>query len=102
MSWFRENRLLGTFLVGFGVALLAALWFLWSAHSSYDEARTRFETDAAELSRLQRLTPFPSAENLRKIKAHAQDYGTAVTKLKEDLATRVVPVVPIAPSEFQS
>src|SRR3954470_16960577 len=102
VNWFRQNPFLGAFVAIGGLAAVVALWFLWNAHSSWDEARTRFETDSAELSRLQRLTPFPSGENLRKIKAHGQDYAAAVTKLKEDLKTRVVPVVPVAPSEFQS
>lgn len=102
MSWFRQNPFLGAFVTIGGIATLAALWFLWSAHASWSEARVRFESDAAELSRLQRLTPFPSAENLRKMKAHAQDYGAAVTKLKEELSRRVLPVVAVQPTEFQS
>lgn len=102
MSWFRQNPFLGAFAMIVGVATVAALWFLWSAHSSWDEARSRFESDAAELSRLQRLTPFPSGENVRKMKAHAQDYATAVTKLKEELSGRVLPIAPIQPTEFQS
>jgi hypothetical protein len=102
MNWFRENRFLGTFLVIFGVALLAAIWFLFSAKNDWGEAATRFSNASTELNRLDRLAPYPSADNLRKMKAHAEDYSTALAKLKEELKTRVAPAPPMAPNEFQS
>jgi len=102
MNWFRENRFLGTFLVVVGVALIAAIWFLFSAKSDWDEASTRFSNASTELNRLERLAPYPSADNLRKMKAHAEDYSTALAKLKDELKTRVAPPQPMAPNEFQS
>jgi hypothetical protein len=102
MNWFRENRFLGTFLVVFGVALIAAIWFLFSAKSNWDDAFARYTNAKTELNRLERLAPYPSADNLRKMKAHAEDYSTALAKLKDELKTRVAPAPPMAPSEFQS
>jgi hypothetical protein len=102
MNWFRENRFLGTFLAVFGVALLGAIWLLVSTKGNWDEASARFTNASNELNRLQRLNPFPSEENLRKMKAHAEDYASALAKLKEELKLRVVPAPAIAPSEFQS
>ncbi|MFL6594500.1 MAG: Amuc_1100 family pilus-like protein [Chthoniobacterales bacterium] len=102
MSWFRQNRFLGTSLIVFGIAVLAALYFVWSARSSFNDARAQFDQNATELSRLQRLTPFPSETNLRKMKTQADDYTADLNKLKDDLKTRVLPVVPMAPNEFQS
>ena len=102
MNWFRENRFLGTFLIVFGVCTLGAVWFLFSAKSDWDDASARFNQTAAELNRLERLAPYPSAENLRKMKAHADDYATALAKLKDELKLRVAPVAPMAPNEFQS
>jgi hypothetical protein len=102
MNWFRENRFLGTFLVLFGVGTLGALWFLFMAKSDWDEAASRFNNTAAELNRLERLSPYPNAENLRRMKAHAENYSSALAKLKEELKLRVAPVMPMAPSEFQS
>ena len=102
MNWFRENRFLGTFLVVFGVALIAALWFLFSAKGDWDEASARFSNASTELNRLERLTPYPNADNLRKMKAHAEDYSAALGKLKEELKTRVPPAPAMAPNEFQS
>jgi len=102
MNWFGQNRFLGTFLAVFGVATLASLFFLWTAKSGFKEARARFDESAAELNRLQRLTPFPTDANLRKMKTQADDYSAELNKLKEELKTRVLPVVPMAPNEFQA
>lgn len=102
MNWFRENRFLGRFLIVFGVCALGAVWFLFSAKRDWDDAAIGFDQTAAELNRLERLAPYPSGENLRKMKTHAEDYAIALAKLKDELKTRVFPLPPMAPNEFQS
>ena len=102
MNWFRENRFLGAFLIALGMATLGSLWFLWSAKTDWNEASARFNQTAAELNRLERLAPYPSQENLRKMKAHADDYSSAFAKLKDQLKLRVPPAAPLAPNELQS
>jgi hypothetical protein len=102
MNWFRENRFLGTFLIVLFFCLLGSVWFLFSARSDWDEASTRFNQTAAELNRLERLAPYPSAENVRKMKAYGEDYATALTKLKSELANLGAPAEKIQPNEFQS
>jgi hypothetical protein len=102
MNWFRENRFLGTFLIGFGVCTLVAAWFFFSAKSEWDEATERFRNASTELRRLEGLAPYPSGVNQRRMKAHAEDYASALAKLKDELKMRVAPVAPMAPNEFQS
>jgi hypothetical protein len=102
MNWFRENPFLGRFVIVFCVCLLGTTWFFFSAKSDWDEASTRFANTASELNRLERLAPYPSADNLRKMKTHAEDYASALAKLKDELKMRVAPVAPMAPNEFQS
>jgi hypothetical protein len=102
MNWFRENPFLGRFLIVFGAGLIGAGWFFFSAKGDWDDAAARFGNTASELNRLERLNPYPSADNLRKMKAHAEDYASALTKLKDELKMRVAPVAPMAPNEFQS
>jgi hypothetical protein len=102
MNWFRENPFLGRFLIVFGVCLLSATWFFFSAKSDFEETSTRFADTASELNRLERLAPYPNADNLRKMKAHAEDYASALAKLKDELKVRVASVAPMAPNEFQS
>jgi hypothetical protein len=102
MKWFRKNRSLALFLVLSGTGILGALGFVFMAKSSCDEASSRFNHTAAEWNRLERLSPYPNAENLQKMKAHAQDYSSALARLKDELRARGVPAAPVAPNEFQS
>ena len=101
-SWFQQNRFLGTFLVVFALATIAAAYFLFSARSRFNDAKIAYDNTAAELNRLHRLSPFPTEANLRKMKTQAEDYSSELDKLKLDLKARVLPVVPMAPNEFQS
>jgi len=100
MNWFRENRFLATFLIAFVFCLAGSVCFLFSAKSDWDEASTRFNQTAAELNRLERLAPYPSAENVRQMRAYGEDYATALAKLKDEL--KMGPIAPLAPNEFQS
>ena len=102
MNWFQQNRFLGTFLVIAGVVTLGALYFLWSEKSGFDQAKVNFDRNASELNRLQSLSPFPNEANVKKMKTQAEDYSTELSKLKEELKGRVLPVVPMAPNEFQA
>src|SRR5213082_387896 len=102
MNWYRENRWLGNFLIAFAVTALLALWFLFRARSGFTEASVQFNEAATERNRLEHLNPFPNEENFRKTQAALNDYGATLTKLKEELRARVLPVEPIAPNEFQS
>jgi hypothetical protein len=102
MNWFRENRSLALFLLLASAGIFGALGFLFIAKSDWDEASSRFNGTAAEWNRLERLSPYPDADNLRKIKAHAEDYSSALGRLKDELKARVAPVTPMAPHEFQS
>ena len=102
MKWFRENRFLGRFLVVFGVVSIAATWFLFTSKSEWNAALLRFNRTAAELNRLERLAPYPSEENLGKMKADAEEYGNALARLRDELKLRVASLTPMKPNEFQS
>src|SRR5438445_9751787 len=102
MNWYRENRWLGNFLIAFAVTALLAFWFLFRARSGCTEASGQFNEAATERNRLEHLNPVPNEGNFRKTQAALNDYGATLTKLKEELRARVLPVEPIAPNEFQS
>jgi hypothetical protein len=102
MTWFRQNRWLGSFLIVLAIATLGAVGFLWRARSAFAEASTRFDSAMAQRNRLERLDPFPSDANFEKMKFYLEDYSAAVDKMKEDLKTRMLPIVSLAPNEFQS
>lgn len=102
MNWFRENRFLGAFLIVLGLCTLCAFWFLFNAKGDWADASARFNQSVAELNRLERLAPYPSGENLRKVKRHTDDYEVGLASLKDELKTRVLPLRSMAPNEFQS
>ena len=102
MNWFSQNRWLGTFLIVFGLLVAGALYFLFSARSSANEALARFQETVSEKNRLERLDPFPSEANFRKMKLHLENYAATLNKQKEELKTRVPPPSPLAPNEFQT
>ena len=101
-TWFQQNRFLGTFLIVVALATIGLFYFLFSARSGFNDAKIAFDNNAAELNRLHRLSPGPTEANLRKMKTQAEDYESQLNKLKEELKTRVLPVVPMAPNEFQA
>jgi hypothetical protein len=86
----------------FGTCTLIALYFLFTAKSNYEEVYARFRETAAERDRLERLDPFPSDANYRKLKADVDNYVDGLVKFKEELKEHSLPIVPLAPNEFQS
>jgi hypothetical protein len=103
MSWYRENRWLGNFVIAFAASALLALWFLFQAKSGFAEASAQFNDAATERSRLEHLNPFPNEENYRKTQTALDNYGASLNKLKDELrAQTVLPPAGLAPNEFQS
>ncbi len=102
MNWFRDNRWLGTFLIGFGICLLASLFFLFSAKSGFEAATSQFNDATTERNRLEHLKPFPNEANFQQTKRDLVSYGEALNKLKEELKTQVLAMPALAPNEFQS
>lgn len=102
MKWLRENKFLGAFLIAVAGATLVGVFVLAVAKSSFTDSTDEFNRTTAELTRLQRLHPFPNEPNLRLMKRQAADYGLSIAKLKEELKAHVVPVAPMKPNEFQA
>src|SRR3977135_3431229 len=101
MNWFQQNRWLGTFLIAFGAAILLSLLFFWGGHSDLDEANGRLNEAVSERSRLERLDPFPSEANYRKMKVHLENYAGSLDKFKEELKTHVLPATRRGRTEFK-
>ena len=102
MNWFQQNRWLGTFLIVFGVSALFAGALFYVGRSNWNQARNAFDVAVAERNRLERLDPFPSDTNYRKMKTELEHYSVALDKVKATLKTEVLPAPPLAPNEFQS
>jgi hypothetical protein len=102
MNWLRQNQWLGTFLITFGICTLLVGILFFLTRNNWNNAKGQLNAAVAELNRLQRLDPFPSDANERKLKILLENYRTALDKLKEELKTQVAPAPPLAPNEFQS
>jgi hypothetical protein len=102
MNWFRQNRAFGTLLIVFGTCVLLAGILLYWRWATWRDARQAFDQAAAERSRLEQLNPFPNDTNYRKLQGYLDRYSAALDKFKEELKNAVVPVLPLAPNEFQS
>jgi hypothetical protein len=102
MKWLRENRSFGALLTVFSTCLLGTFWLLLSSKSNWKDASAHFHETAEELTRLNRLAPYPNGENLRQMKKQVEDYAKTLTGLKEELKTQFIPLQPLAPNEFQS
>ena len=102
MNWFRHNRWLGTFLIVFGIATLLSLLLLWRTHGNFVEANAGLTESMNEKSRLERLNPFPNESNYEKMKVLLANYRATLVQMKAELRTRMVPVVSLAPNEFQA
>jgi len=102
MSWYRDNRWLGNFVIAFAGATLLAFLFLFHAKGGFAQASAQFNDAATERNRLEHLNPFPNEENFRKTQTALDNYGASLNKLKDELRAQTVPVSPLAPNEFQS
>ena len=102
MKWFRQNRPFALLLALSVGAIFGALVLLFLAKGAWNETSARFNHTEAEWNRLARISPYPNAENLRRMKADAEEYSSALGRLKDELKMRIAPVAPMAPNEFQS
>jgi hypothetical protein len=102
VNWFRQNRWLGSFFAVFVGLILLLFVFVWWARGGLGAATARFDESLKELSRLERLDPFPNDANYDKLKVHLEDYSATLDKVKEELKTRMLPLAPLAPNEFQA
>ncbi len=102
MNWFQQNRFLGFFLGGLGLATLLSLYFLLHQKGAAEEAGARLENTVTELNRLRASAPFPNEENLRKTKTQTDSYRSSLLALETELKSRMFPRPPLQPNEFQA
>ena len=101
MNWIKENK----FLTGFFAAMLVGLgglgYFLFSAMGSFDEATTRYNGLASDLTRLQNLPVSPSQKNLAALGAQKDEAVKAIAAFQSSLAAKAFPLEPMTPEQFQ-
>ena len=76
--------------------------FLFNARASWKAASDRFSNASAELIRLERLVPYPDAENVERMRKQVETYRDLLVRMKGALRGYLIPCPALAPSEFQS
>jgi hypothetical protein len=102
MNWFKENKFMGGLAAAVVVCALIGAFLLFRQKSAFDEENDRNAQISSELTRLAASVPYPSDANYKLMKAQAEEYASGLNKLKEEIKTRVLPVAPLAPNEFQT
>lgn len=102
MSWPKENPFLAG-LIGASVVILGGLgYFAYSNYGTYSELQGVYQGEVEKLHGLQNKTPFPSAENLQKIKESQAAYQEALNGLSKSLDAYQLPLNrEISPQQFQ-
>ena len=86
MNWARNNRFLAGFLAVVILAGAALSYLLYSSYSHYADVSTQYDSQVAELKRLENLPTFPNDSNLKKYQEVAKDYQTNVLDLQSKMA----------------
>jgi len=102
MNWFEHNRFRGWFLIGLALGYLGVGCFFFRAKISSDAASARLKTTAAELKRLEGLTPFPDESHYQEASKLTDAYKSSLAALQEEIKSRELPLAPLAPNEFQT
>lgn len=103
MNWVRNNRFLAGFL---GVVIVVGgvlAYLLFSSYGHYSEVSQQYDSQVAELKRLQNLELYPNDANLKKYEDVRTEYQQAVDELQTKLASLEPPPVtpPLTPLQFQ-
>jgi hypothetical protein len=101
MNWIKANKFLSGFLAVMLVGAGVLTFLLLSAKGKYDETSAEYEKQAAELNRLQSLSPFPDAKNLEAMAGQKGEHQQAIVTLQKNLTGNEIPIEPLAPEQFQ-
>jgi len=93
------------FFIGLGAVLLLAFlglgWMLFQSSGTFDEAATRYQTQVAELDRLQKLDLYPEASNLKILEDQKKVAADSAVALHQKLVPMAFPLEPLTPEQFQ-
>ncbi len=101
MSDARNNNFTVIFSAVVAVVSIGLAVLVFLAHKNYSTVSDTYDQQAAELQRLQSLTPYPDQENLSQLKQAKDALQSSIAALRSDLAARSIETEPINPTQFQ-
>ena len=103
MTWIKQNTFLFGLLVTTVVGALV-LWFLGSsAAGRYEDAKNEYESAFAEVSRFEKLDPYPTTEHLEAKKVAIEEYREGAIELQKSFEPyRPESTENISPQAFSS
>ena len=103
MNWARNNRFLASFLAVVIVVGAVLSYLLYSSYGHYADVSTQYDSQVAELKRLQGLPTYPNEANLKKYADVEKDYQQKVAELQSKMAAlEPAPAEPpLTPLQFQ-
>ena len=102
MNWFKENPFLSGLIAVTLFASGALGFFLYGSWSAYSEAADTYTAAIDKLHKLQNKVPYPSAANLKEVKAGLDDYKEKITALRASLSKMELPLdEKVTPQMFQ-
>jgi len=101
MNWIRQNSFLAAFFAVTIAGTIALGVLLYMQYDNYSTTAEEYNKQADELKHLQSLAPYPSEENLKKLRAQRQALDANIQTLRESLAKMALPIPPTSPEQFQ-
>jgi len=102
MDTFKNNPFAGALTAVTAVLSIAALYFLYSAHSSFVFESDTYAENTSKLTRLQAARPGPSQENLQATKEELEQARDILQRLSTTIAAESAPFdAALSPQQFQ-
>jgi hypothetical protein len=102
MDLFTKNPFAGALAAVTVILSIAALYFLYSAHSTFTSESDTYAANTGRLSQLQGARPGPNQENLQALKEELEQARTILERLSGTIAEESAPFdATLTPQKFQ-
>jgi len=102
MDLFKKNPFAGALIAATAVLSVGALYFLYSAHSSFTYESDAYSANTGKLTQLQSARPGPNQENLEATKEELEQARKTLERLSKTISAESAPFdATLTPQKFQ-